>query len=266
VKKIPVFQSLLFMIGLLVGVRASLSASLPPLAEKTAQAFTTETRRLAIFPNEQRSILVVVVDELEAEQPALRNIWMLLYMPGNPRLTLMPVFPSLAEPKYPYDQDLYRAFKILRSKGASKIDEPFMELLLKKGIFWSGYILVDEPGLEQIASSLSSSNNLYDLGRRANSFKRSNALVSESYLAGDADHLPLLRAQGQFYQELCWEAFRQNKKETGLPQSLMQLIPQHLDLDFDLRDLGSEFDLLRQHGSTIVCEIPALELSITAKP
>jgi hypothetical protein len=267
VKKSTVLYFFLIIIGLLAGTRAGLSLSIPTLPEKTEPVVQKETRNLTILPNEQRSLLFVVVDDLANEVPRLRNIWLILYMPHNPKVTLMPVFPSPMDAVPPFDEELFASFHLVKEEDTASIENSFLDLLRIKEITWSGVILIDEIGMIEIANSLSSSNKLFNLSNRSQNYLNINAAISKSYLAARTDRLPSLKEQGHFYHELCWEAIRdQSSTAAGIPPIVVQLIPEHLVLDFDLEDFSGEFDLLREHGNNLLCEIPALGIPRAGKP
>lgn len=122
--------------GFLLAVRADSLARLP-LA-----------RRIAL-QDRQNNLVLIQVSDLEAQQPALRSIWVALRFRSDNQTAL--TFIRL----YPNTDDLKSGEKLADAFGLTNTNEPapvFMRALEASGVRFSGYLLVDDTGMEQVAA------------------------------------------------------------------------------------------------------------------
>jgi hypothetical protein len=99
--------------------------------------------------NDQRNLLVVGVDRLEADRPRLESLWLVLYFPGRSPITLLPLYPAPAG-----DDTLPASFALAHSGDLSP---RFQEQLRSQQIWWHGTILMDEAGMAAMLDFLSAS-------------------------------------------------------------------------------------------------------------
>lgn len=101
--------------------------------------------------SKQRSILIITVDDLSGNGARLDTIWLILYMPNLPIITLIPVYPTINPSgdsiEVDLDYDLKTQFK-LEPRGI--IDPIFLAYLRENGISWSKYIILDRATIHQI--------------------------------------------------------------------------------------------------------------------
>lgn len=262
------FQIILVVIGALVGFRAANTLSTAAYtAEESPQLAQQESRPLAILQNGQRNILMVLVDNLSSPQPQLKSLWLILYMPQSPIVTLMPVFPSAMNVESDSNEELYQNFSITPAHSGLVLEQAFLDILAEKELTWSGYVILDEIGINNLTTSLVDPNNLFNLTNRSKSFLSLNTKITPDLFNSVADIQFILKEQGSFYNEVCWEAVRsQNPSESGIPPAVQNLIPNHLVLSFDEAVFSAEFDLLRQYGSSLLCEIPFFKMQPLQNP
>ena len=101
--------------------------------------------------SKQRSILIVTVDDLKDNRARLDSIWLILYVPNLPEITLIPVYPEISSTgdglNIDLDNDLQAKFNL---EPGAIIDPIFMTHLREFGITWSKYFILDRSTINQI--------------------------------------------------------------------------------------------------------------------
>jgi hypothetical protein len=263
VKKLfTLFYSLLFGIGLLSGYWASLYISLPE-AQALEEPQVTAEPALVPMANGQRSILLVLVDDLQLPEPELNSAWLVLYMPSSPGLTLMPLFPSPTARDPGIDETFFKSFGLQREENQARLSSAFEDYLRSSEIHWSGYVLLDRTALEEAAGSFHRSASLYNLSALPHRSLISTAAGGERLLPQE-ERLNILLGEANYYKKLCLEASRSESwLGEGALAEITALIPDHLALSFDLAGLEAELRLLRSFGTSFSCEIPTLGIPAT---
>lgn len=211
------------------------------------------SRSIPSLVDEQRNILLITADHLEASRPQLTGIWLVMYTPTEPRITLLPVYPA---PSMNHTvKELARAFRLDNNEGDFVPRSSFFDLIRKQIPRWSGYILLDEPALGELTGLLVSYGN--PSSRQATN--PSSQLGSESQ-EGDDPFLILIK-QASRYQELCWGVAQVGSMDelTELPD-LLTLRNNHLITDLIPTQLLAEFQNLAGEGKNIVCDFPTLSV------
>jgi len=101
--------------------------------------------------SKQRSIMIITVDDLKVNAARLDSIWLILYVPNLPEITLIPVYPEISSSedglKIDLDNDLQAKFKL---ESGAIIDPFFLTHLREYGVTWSKYIILDRSTINQI--------------------------------------------------------------------------------------------------------------------
>lgn len=101
--------------------------------------------------SKQRSILIITVDDLKSNGARLDSVWLILYVPNLPEITLIPVYPIIISSgdniDVDLDYDLQTKFK-LESGGI--LDPIFLAYLRENGVSWSKSIILDRSSINQI--------------------------------------------------------------------------------------------------------------------
>jgi hypothetical protein len=246
---------IIFLISMSLGFRAGSNFILPVKSEIAAPT-SKALRKLSALPSGQRSILLVVVDAFGSEEPVLESAWLILYLPDNPRITLMPVFPTLSR-DIASDERIKERFSVDKNSDTPVLSEGFLSYLTNMDFWWSGYVLMDLEALNQISISLVAPGSKGHWKQT-----RSDLNKDESY---PLKELPFTweagrasaASQAHFYQELCKRAsdYAPSSPEPG-GLKLEDLIPNHLYVDFFMEQLNKEILALRSHGSNLSCEFP----------
>ena len=90
----------------------------------------------------QQNLILIQVDNLAVSKPRLEAVWLMLFKPDLPQITLLLLYPS---PKDPYGQ-LASQFN---TSPAGELDPAFNKALISFGFSYQGFILLDEAGFVQ---------------------------------------------------------------------------------------------------------------------
>jgi hypothetical protein len=93
----------------------------------------------------QNSWLILGVDNLKGAAPRLQSVWLALFFPGKPAVTLLPVFPV------PGGESLGDTFSFDRRGDPG---DEFTYALHEKRLWWTGYIVLDASALTDILDQL----------------------------------------------------------------------------------------------------------------
>jgi hypothetical protein len=271
VKKFFSFPYLIvFALGLLLGLRASFDFPSPEEVEEPWSAVqeaspkqaAAPAQRLSLLGSGQRSIMIVVADQLGAETPKLESVWLALYVPDEPSLTMMPVFPG-THSKQNLESPLPPAFGLETVGGQTRLSESFTAAVKETGIWWSGIILLDKEALQLISRSMIEGDSeqknspFFTAVNRRVSKGRFPSVWSEPHSA--------LHEQAHFIEDLCWQASHSShQEEPELPAVLAEIMPDHMTIDFDLDQLMEEITILRSFGKQLACKFPSLQLTAQA--
>jgi hypothetical protein len=98
----------------------------------------------ALPSQDQRSILVILVDSLSGSAPRLEGIWLVGKLSTNPHLVFFPIYPADREG----EKEQYPGAFALDANGQPAA--AFLENLKAKNIHWDNYLLVDHPSLADL--------------------------------------------------------------------------------------------------------------------
>ncbi|GEM_PF-3402002 len=173
----------------------------------------------------QSNILLVHVDRLDSNSPALVSLWMIFSYQAEPAsLNFLPVFPTGKD----VDSDLAGSFSISNERS---ISSAFLQQLEKEyQIQWHHVILLDNEGIEYWSKYLTD--------------------ASFYQLAGSKSDV-LLQPEKDLIGKFCAD-IRENGSQilAGLPWN--QIIPDHMSTDLPFDAVFAELDRIQQSG---LCEV-----------
>ncbi len=204
------FFMVLFTATLYVGYRmgfASPAPVVPAEAKKPVETFIVSPA--PVLPNGQISLLVVTVDDLQAARPRLESVWLVEFVPPDPRLTLLSVYPSFSAEDAKLDASLASAFRVEINSDSLQVGQAFLKALQDRKLFWSGTVLTDRYALAQTLDYLNRPQPQQSLTEAAiaqpvgfpDGQSRVDSVPSSSQNAQMA-----LFGQASLYQELCQSA------------------------------------------------------------
>jgi hypothetical protein len=89
--------------------------------------------------NGQHNLVLLLVDQISAQQPGLEGIWLLISLPHSSTLTIVPVFPDQDQQVNPLSETF--AMTENNQPGAD-----FLNLLTER-ILWNDFLVIDRKGI-----------------------------------------------------------------------------------------------------------------------
>ncbi len=202
-----------------------------------------QTAAQAVPSQEQRNILVILVDSLSTSAPRLEGIWLVGKLPTNPHLVFFPIFPA---PREGEEEQWSGAFA-LDANGQPAA--AFFENLKVKKIHWDNYLLVDHPSLA----------DLIELSGRIewNGQQLSGPDVVEKMPLAQLEPQAALQAQAFVAQELCHNTAL--LMQSADPALIWGLLTHRMHSDLELASVQAarnDFSLI-VGGPT--CEFPTFQ-------
>ena len=198
----------------------------------------------------QRNILVIGVDDLNAPRPRLESVWLVLYINDLPQVTLLPVYPAPAGEGAETGRTLEDLFQLSAGKAP---DPVFLDALQASGLWWSGYILVDEVAVVEVVDLVSKMS--------ANNWSRTSGVRAVAKVPPAwEDRSASLAGQAGLVQAICRDA--QGIASRKDISHLLDLIPRHASTDLNLTRTVSELRSLLSHPDGFSCEFPTLSVDL----
>ncbi len=220
VKKFPFL--FIFITCLLLGLAAGSSFGLTNKIIKSKAQSDVQTAQEAkipsVTPNGQRNLLVIGVDLLDFKTPRLESVWLVLYSPAAPSLTLLPLFPASLEGGPARDEYLEENFK-LDENGS--LGQDFKAALISKDLWWSNYAVIDEVGLAELIDMVG--------GARENNEPVSGLRLVAAATPPWENRQTALRDQSQILEQLCQVS--SEPLIVSQPGHILELFDQHLVTD-----------------------------------
>jgi hypothetical protein len=170
-----------------------------------------------------------------------------LTIPGSPRLTLMPVYPSPAQ----QDEVAGPEKSLALQFDLDAVGHPspgFLASLKTTGLWWSGYLMIDQIALIELVEFVN------DLDIEAEN--PMNGVLAVTGLADpEEDSRGNLQGQTELAAELCRRTVRLAPAVDMAP--LVALFPEHARTDLKPADLVSAWKNMRETNRGLACEFPA---------
>lgn len=240
------------LVGYLGGLRVFDGSSLQTSLKGGKAGFISNVS-IPALANEQRSILLITADQLDTTRPQLTGIWLVMFFPSDPRITLLPVYPA---PSMNHTVlELARAFRLNHSEGNLVPVSSFFDLIRKQIPSWSGYILLDEAAIGEMTDLMASYGKAF-----SESKKKPNSQLGPGTHVGEDPYLILIK-QASNYQDMCWGVAQMGSTNdlAELPD-LFTLQYGHLITDLRLAQLLADIQNLAGEGKNIVCDFPTLSV------
>ena len=205
--------------------------------------------------NHQKNLLIVGVDDLSKPQPNLEGIWLVLYLPDMPLVTLMPIFPTVSAQagslQFTADAELSSSFKLTSGGSPHPV---FLKKLEEKGLWWTNFAVLDGTALEGLLHFTGGPNS-----GSGSEMKRDPA-ASEEAARPDLTNEPqaALLFQAQTIQELCHSG-NPNFSASQVAEFIGSL-EGHLTTDISSDQVINVLKSMLLFGGTFICEFPSLTL------
>ncbi len=213
--------------------------------------------RLSVFQSErsyanaainQRKILIVVVDQLKADDPQLETIWLATYVNARSHITLLPLFPASLSGGERDDLAVKNGFKL---DGDGQLSQGFLDQIQSKQIRWDNTFILDELGLAMLIDAVGG----VDLGRgRVSGVRALSQIPLVQYDAQAA-----LFAHAMLARSIC--RLSGDLVDQVEVQDLLQPLTAHMRSDLSEQFFVDEWQRLRNSKTGVSCEFPNLQKS-----
>ena len=218
----------------------------PPDQPAPSNALTTTSGAVM----RQNNILLIGVDDLTAAFPRLESAWLVLYLAQTPHLTLMPIYPEKTSRNgktAPHRADLAELFQ---SDPQGLPGPKFFSELKARGLWWSGYIIVDRKSLAVVIDLV---------GRLAE--QRGEEALSPGILNSVPftwkDPQGAYEGQAQIAQQLCSAAAHLTLDQINEIDDIFLLFSSQILSDIKREGAAAELVGMLAQGSGITCEFPS---------
>jgi hypothetical protein len=265
------FFLILFTATLYVGYRIGFSSPAPVIsveAKKPVETFIVSPA--PVLPNGQISLLVVMVDDLLAGSPRLESVWLIEFVPPDPRLTLLSVYPSFTSGENQQDTNLSTAFQLEVSPEGLQVGQAFLKVLADRKLFWSGSILLDKFALAQTLDYLNQPQPQQSLTEQPVEqpvgYPDGTARV-EGMPSSRKNPQMALFSQASIYQELCQIASQRDPVLDPSSQAeLGKLLEGHFFHTLDPQQVLPRLKAYQSASADFFCVFPTLPIqSMSAK-
>ncbi len=202
--------------------------------------------------NGQRNILLVRVDSIQNENPALQGVWLLTYLPTESNLNFLPVFPKGSASTSESENRLTQSFSIVRENGKLNLSQKFTDELEKDNYWWSGYLVFDQSLQERV------------LGFFTGTYKSNNTNQGDQTM--QALPAPLDDAHGAFSDQL--STIKTACGYLSSPNTdwskLIFLMSNQFYSDLDMEQLLADWNLSATSKRTLTCQFPTLQQQVNA--
>jgi len=186
--------------GYIVGVTIFSIHQTDAIQIRSALASSADTP-ISGLPNGQRNLLLIIADDLSVSHPYLESIWLVLSMPPESRLVIMPVLPSISSEDSGMYKQLAGVFRIIKDDIGKQLDPAFLRIVRSRDIWWTGYLVLDRSSLAQILDILDdpkqgNSRALVDIPN--------GSLFVDSLPDAREDPALALWKQVNIFREICW--------------------------------------------------------------
>jgi len=202
-------------------------------------------------PLRQNNILLVGVDDLQAAKPKLEGAWLVMYLTQNPHFTLMPIYPGApAEDGKATKSDGILA-KLFQADPGGVPGPGFFSELKDRGLWWSGYFIVDRLAMVKIMVTIEQTTRSGELSENTS---RSLQDVPPAW----KDPAKAVLGQIQIAQAVCRQASELNTDDIGEIDHLFLLFSDHVLSDIPREQAAAELVGMLVNSSEITCEFPTL--------
>lgn len=252
---LPIF-SVFLVLGFVLGSFANRESSLARSANAPVRVAITPSlpvtqslpTNVSTAPNGQRNLLLIGVDRLDGGDPHLESIWLMIYLPYMPRVTLAPIFPAALEGGLAQDAYLDHVF---RFQPNGSLDPAFFSALQEIEVWWHNYIILDRVGLQDVIDQVG--------GIEVEGQFLDGKRVLARLPTPSQDPKLSARAQVTILRDLCRQ---HNRLSADLdPNRLLDSLSSHVYTDMTLEQILNEWQNLGASVGNLTCEFPTLTSS-----
>lgn len=239
-KAVAIILSIIaFGICLIVGIQAGSRS----LAHPTPAA--TSTPNLSISPSQQRTIVLIVTDDVQSPTPHLFGVWLALYRLDVPQVVMVPLYPNSSADPSVAQQDLVDSFALSSDHTPSL---GFFSALREFHFEWNGYILSDLTGLARLVDWV---GGVHFNGQDAN-----GSMVLSELVSPWDDLTAAFTSQENIFKNLCDRSV-DLPVDTDWMKLTKDLSPRHLQSNLDLQLVVADWKSLISQQEPVTCQFPS---------
>jgi hypothetical protein len=216
-------------------------------SESGDQAQLQAASTSSVTGNGQQNILIVGVDDLSFEKPALENVWLVLYLQNSPQITLLPIYPDNSTRQATVENEILN--ELFRLDQERQPSPAFLSSLKARNLWWNSTLVMDREAMASIVEFV---------GGDALSGHSSGSEAMKDIPHSAVDPEAAFLEQFRLAQEIC-RGTKKMSPDRNI-SSLFALIPDHIAADLDLEQAKSAWFRFFEHGSGFNCEFPTLSI------
>ncbi len=206
-------------------------------------------------PNGQHNILIILVDRVDVQSPEMEGVWLGVYLPTMPQLTMLPLYPATLTDANVQDKQLKEKF-YLQADGEPGQD--FVQALHSKNLWWDFYVVIDESNLAELINIT---------GGFQLSQGKINGVQAIDRLPEPEDgtaHQAIL-GQALIIRDLCQQA--SSLMQDIDPKPVFEKMSHRMVTSVRIDSFAKGWYVLRDRGFDLTCEFPTIpELAPTPVP
>jgi len=252
---------IVILTGYIVGIMSFSLRQTDAIQISSALASSAETP-ISGLPNGQRNLLLIIADNLSVSHPHLESIWLVLSIPPESKLVIMPILPSMSNEDNGMYKQLGGVFRIIKNDTGQQLDPAFLRLVSSREIWWTGYLVLDRSSLAQILDILDhpsqgDSQALLDIPN--------GNLIMDSLPDARKDPALALSRQINIFREICWRTSNLDSITADqLVRNSPDLLTGHLVTDLKQDPAHVEFQNFHIPFGGFSCEFPTLFMQANA--
>lgn len=226
-----------FATCLVVGIQAGNSSNHPTASP------ATDTPNPLISPSQQRTLLLIFVDDLTLANPRLEALWLTVYRPDLLKFTLLPLYPNPSGAENPAAPDLSKSFLLTDDR---KPANSFNQALSTYRFDWNGYVIFDRSSLRDTVDWMQG----IQLGGKT----VTGSAALSSLIPADEDPAAAVRSQQRLIEAVCLRTSHLPIEANwiGLAASFGAA---HLSTNLSMDTLISDWKTMMSGASAYTCEV-----------
>jgi hypothetical protein len=222
--------------------------TLPPTGQGSPVSQTPSSSQATTLPSnpKQHNLVFIQADDLTNVNPHLESIWLVGYLPGSARVTVILVYPAPPGTSSPKAAALGTTFSVTHE---GKPGEAFIAAVRSYGFPVNGYFLSDNQGTAKLVDFLGG----IDMGDTQGVLQSGPAVLTR--LTPPWQDLPASRISQQKLTEGICARLNQVTTETNWLPLVMGLMPDHLNTDLSLELASTDWKQLTSGPEKLSCRV-----------
>jgi hypothetical protein len=236
--KIPCIIGLyiVFILSLLVGFKAGAS-----IGDSGKEDSETHSTPITASRAGQNNILLILVDEIDSDQPHLQNVWLMINSKNNPRVDLLPILPASKLHFSTRLNNLADRFKLTQN---GEPNESFWFELQRIDTWWNGYLIMDDQSLQLLDEYLVKISETEDSTEIVDMIQPIHPQIET-------------RNEITRYQNLCRTIASYNGR--GSFYNVYSHLKDYIRSDMKPSQLYKIWKQIRSYGTNLICNFPTIQ-------